>query len=579
MLRKVAQPAIFLYLCLDKRLSRTMQLKDTPLGSSDFGKIIRENRYYVDKTMLVRHVLKGQDITLLCRPRRFGKTLNMQMLRYFFAKGEDNAHLFEGLAISQDEEVMQHLGKYPVIYLSLKEVKLNNWSDAYRKIRMVLLRAWEDHENIFTNKKLKKAYQTGQQRLQNENINPVDNTDTLLSLSQLLHQAHGAPAIILIDEYDTPVHAAWQHGYYDEMVSFMRLLLGAALKDNNHLKKGVLTGILRVSKESMFSDLNNFIASTVLDNDVFSDLFGFKEAEVLEMLRYYGLNGREMEQLRDWYDGYRFGGHTIYNPWSILNYIFSLDHALKPYWVNTSQDVLLRKLMFGDRASIKDHIQQLLEGKKLEVQLDEYLTFQALHSNQRTVWTMLVLAGYLGAENPHGGRFYDVSIPNKEIREGFIDGIYVWLQTDMETTTRQRMLEALMAGKVKDFEYELTDFVIRVFSYHDTERRYAENFYHAFFLGLLADLEHRYHLTSNRETGYGRYDICLTPKNPADRGIIIEIKAPEADTDETIQDALASAVAQLEQKKYDTALQAAGVSNILRLAIAVQGKAVKVKAV
>ena len=556
-----------------------MQLKDTPLGSSDFGKIIRENRYYVDKTMLVRHILKGQDITMLCRPRRFGKTLNMQMLRYFFSKGEDNAHLFEGLAISRDEEAMRHLGKYPVIYLSFKDIKLSDTGAAIWQMRTLLENAWRGFDYLSNHDNTQKRYETWMAVLKNPQALPYTYANCLKELSELLHEYHQEQVIILIDEYDTPVHAAWQHGYYDEMVSFMRLLLGAALKDNNHLKKGVLTGILRVSKESMFSDLNNFIASTVLDNDVFSDLFGFKEAEVLEMLRYYGLNGREMEQLRDWYDGYRFGGHTIYNPWSILNYVFSLDHALKPYWVNTSQDVLLRKLMFGDRASIKDHIQQLLEGKKLEVQLDEYLTFQALHGNQRTVWTMLVLAGYLGAENPHGGRFYDVSIPNKEIREGFIDGIYAWLQTDMETSTRQRMLEALMTGKIKDFEYELTDFVIRVFSYHDTERRYAENFYHAFFLGLLAGLEHRYRLTSNREAGYGRYDICLTPKNPADRGIVIEIKAPETGTKESIQGALAAAVKQLKAKQYDKALAAAGVGDILRLAIAVQGKAVRVKAV
>jgi Predicted AAA-ATPase/PD-(D/E)XK nuclease superfamily len=532
----------------------------------------------VDKTMLVRHILKGQTITLLCRPRRFGKTLNMQMLRHFFAKGENNAHLFEGLAISRDAESMQHQGKYPVIYLSLKEVKSNNWNDAYRNIRLLLADAWGDHKGAFKNTEWEAEALEAIQQLKNDNT-IIDSARTLALLSKLLDTLHGAPVIILIDEYDTPVHAAWQHGYYDEMVSFLRLMLGAAMKDNVHLKKGVLTGILRVSKESMFSDLNNFISSTVLDNDLFSDQFGFTETEVLEMLQYYGMNGREMEQLREWYDGYRFGDHTIYNPWSILNYVFSLKHDLKPYWVNTSQDSLLRRLLFGDRAGIKDHIQQLLDGAKLAVQLDEHLTFQTLHSNQRTVWTMLTLAGYLRAENPHGSKLYDISIPNKEIREGFIDGIDLWLQTDLETNTRLKMLDALMAGRVKDFEYELTEFVIRVFSYHDTERRYAENFYHAFFLGLLAGLEHRYRLTSNREAGYGRYDICLTPKSPADRGIVIEIKAPEADTEETIQDALASAVQQLEQKKYDKALEAAGVSSILRIAIAVQGKAVKVKSV
>jgi Predicted AAA-ATPase/PD-(D/E)XK nuclease superfamily len=556
-----------------------MQLKDTPLGSSNFGQIIRENRYYVDKTMLVRHILKGQTVTLLCRPRRFGKTLNMQMLRHFFAKGENNAHLFEGLAISRDAESMQHQGKYPVIYLSLKDIKFSDAVAAFWQMRALLKSVWRGFSHLSEHEKTRQDYEMWMSILENPQSLPHTYAHSVKELCGLLGEYHGTQVIILIDEYDTPVHAAWQHGYYDEMVSFLRLMLGAAMKDNVHLKKGVLTGILRVSKESMFSDLNNFIASTVLDNDLFSDQFGFTEAEVLEMLQYYGMNGREMEQLREWYDGYRFGKHTIYNPWSILNYVFSLDHDLTSYWVNTSQDSLLRKLMFNDQSGIKNQIQQLLEGQKLAVVLDQHLTFSKIDYEQQTVWTLLVMAGYLKTENKREENLYDISIPNKEIRRAFKDGIQDWVQTDMRASTRPRVLEALTEGRVKDFEYELIEFVIRVFSYHDTERRYAENFYHAFFLGLLAGLEHRYRLTSNREAGYGRYDICLTPKNPVDRGIVIEIKAPEADTDETIQDALASAVQQLEQKKYDKALEAAGVSSILRIAIAVQGKAVKVKSV
>lgn len=557
-----------------------MKLKGSPLGSSDFAKIIRENRYYVDKTALVKRVLEGNDITLLCRPRRFGKTLNMQMLRCFFALGEDNAHLFEGLDISRDAESMQHLGKYPVIYLSLKEVKLNDWNDAYLMIRLLFIRLWEEHQSSFTGTKWESAYLETLTLLKDEQTNPVETATALYKLSQFLHQRHGAPVIILIDEYDTPVHSAWQHHYYEAMVSFLRQMLGAALKDNVHLKKGVLTGILRVSKESMFSDLNNFIVSTVLDNDVFSDQFGFTETEVLEMLQYFGLNGREMAQLREWYDGYRFGQHTIYNPWSILNYIFSLDHALKPYWVNTSQDILLRKLVFNDRGGLKNQLEQLLNGEKLKVRLQNHLTFQGLHENRQSVWTLLTMSGYLNSEEVKGENYYHlVSIPNKEVREAFTESIIDWIQQDMKASSRDMMLEALTEGRIKDFEWELAEFVLRVFSYHDTERRYTENFYHAFFLGLLASLEHRYHLTSNREAGYGRYDICLTPKNPAEWGIVIEIKAPESDTNETIEDALAAAVAQLEHKKYDAALAAAGVDKILRVAIAVQGKAVKVKSV
>ena len=556
-----------------------MKLKGSPLGSSDFAKIIRENRYYVDKTALVRRILEGNDITLLCRPRRFGKTLNMQMLRCFFVLGENNAHLFEGLDISHDAESMQHLGKYPVIYLSLKEVKLNDEAAAMWKMRSLLAHTWQEFNYLAQHESTRDRYHQWTERLNNENSLPHTFADSLKDLSELLHEYHGAPVVILIDEYDTPVHSAWQHHYYEAMVSFLRQMLGAALKDNVHLKKGVLTGILRVSKESMFSDLNNFIVSTVLDNDIFSDQFGFTETEVLEMLQYFGLNGREMAQLREWYDGYRFGQHTIYNPWSILNYIFSLDHALKPYWVNTSQDVLLRKLVFNDRSGIQQQLQQLLDGEKVTVELDEHLTFGKLDYDQQTVWTLLGMAGYLKIEHPQAENTYDISITNKEVRKAFKEVIRDWITMDLKAYDHHRMLEALLAGKIKDFEWELAEFVLRVFSYHDTERRYTENFYHAFFLGLLASLEHRYHLTSNREAGYGRYDICLTPKNPAEWGIVIEIKAPESDTNETIEDALAAAVTQLEQKKYDAALAAAGVDKILRVAIAVQGKAVKVKSV
>ncbi len=557
-----------------------MKLKGSPLGSSDFAKIIRENRYYVDKTALVQRVLEGNDITLLCRPRRFGKTLNMQMLRCFFAKGEDNAYLFEGLHISRDAESMQHLGKYPVIYLSLKDVKLNDAAAAMWKMRMLLEHTWQEFNYLANHQTTRERYHKAVTVLSNENSLPYTFADSLKDLSELLHEYHNEQVIVLIDEYDTPVHTAWQHGYYDEMVSFLRQMLSAALKDNVHLKKGVLTGILRVSKESMFSDLNNFIVSTVLDNDVFSDQFGFTETEVLQMLQYFGLNGREMNQLRDWYDGYRFGTHTIYNPWSILNYVFSLEHDLKPYWVNTSQDTLLRKLLFNDRGGIKKQLEQLLSGEKLKVRLLNHLTFHELYEHQQSAWTLLTMSGYLNSEGIKGENYYHlVSIPNKEVREAFTESIIDWIQRDIKASSREMMLEALTEGRIKDFEWELAEFVLRVFSYHDTERRYTENFYHAFFLGLLAGLEHRYRLTSNREAGYGRYDICMMPINPTDLGIVIEIKAPEADTDETIQDALASAVAQLEQKKYDAALAAAGVNKILRVAIAVQGKVVKVKSV
>ncbi len=553
--------------------------KKTPLSSSNFKKIIEENCYYVDKTMLVSHILKGQDILLLCRPRRFGKTLNMDMLRSFFTNGEDNRHLFEGLNISRDAESMTHQRAYPVIFLSLKEAKQSNLETVFKTIRHTLLQAWKDHRYLSKDPELVGEYQDKLQQLESPQTDMADVALSLQKLTELLFRHHHALVVLLIDEYDTPVHAGWLHNYYDKIVEFMRTMLGAALKDNSYLKKGVLTGILSVSKESMFSDLNNFIPSTVLDSDMFSDQFGFTEEEVLEMFRHYEMNGREMDDLHTWYDGYRFGRHRIYNPWSVLNYVFSLEHDLKPYWVNTSQDSLLRKLLFHKKSGIRDYMEPLLRAEKIPVQLNAHLVFNALTKKTSAVWTLLVFAGYLKADNWRDGEWYDVSIPNKEISRAFTDTISSWLEDDMEADTRQNMLDALTAGRVKDFEFYLSDFVMRVFSFYDTNRRVAENFYHAFFLGLFAGLEYRYTLRSNREEGYGRYDICLTP-NPGlrdlQRGIVIEIKTPDPEEGETLDTAIAAATAQMRLNKYDAGLKEAGVAQVLRLAIAVQGKKVKV---
>jgi len=537
----------------------------TPLGTSNFKKIREENRYFVDKSLLVRHVLQGNDISLFCRPRRFGKTLNMEMLRCFFTNDADNCHLFEGLQISRDAESMAHLGKYPIVFLSLKEIKPTDGEGAFWRIRNILIEIWENYGYLAQDSSGRQLHENWSLKLKNKATPSDEIARSLRKLCELLAGFHGERVVLLTDEYDTPIHASWLHGYYDSMLEFMKELLGSAMKDNPYLKKRVLTGILRVSKESMFSDLNNFIPSTVLDTDIFSDMFGFTEAEVREMLRYYDLNGRELEELHQWYDGYRFEGHVIYNPWSVLNYVFSLNHALKPYWVNTSQDSLLRQLIFGDKSGIQDYLQRLLDGEQIILELDEHLVFKDLRINQRAVWTLLMLSGYLRAENADSKhhRLYKVSIPNKEVREAFTDSIRNWLQSDMEADTRQKMLDALAAGHVKDFEWYLSDFVIQVFSFHDTQKRYAENFYHAFFLGLLAGLENRYQLRSNHEAGLGRYDICLTPHNKNDRGIIIEIKAPNAKRDETIKVALANAVRQIKITQYETGLKAAGVKEVL----------------
>ena len=553
-----------------------MEKKGSPLGTSDFKKIIEANRYFVDKTMLIRHVLKGDDIILLCRPRRFGKSLNMEMLRCFFAKGEDNRHLFDGLKISQDAESMTHLGKYPAILVSFKDAKQNNFDDTFFNLCYSILQAWKSHQYLAKNPETEQEYKEWIDKLNLDKKNKQYYVKSLHKLSELLFQYHQEQVVLLIDEYDAPVHAGWLHGYYDDIVSFLKTLLGSAMKENKNLKKGVLTGILRVAKESMFSDLNNFISSTVLDSDPYSDQFGFTEEEVADIFRYYDMNGSETNSLHEWYDGYRYGRHRIYNPWSVLNYVFSLEHDLKPFWVNTSQDQLLRRLMFNHQSGITNFMEPLLRGEKFVIQLGEHLVFKDLLIQKKATWTMLVMAGYLKAEKTDKLDHYTVSIPNKEVRYAFTESIASWMESDMRTDTRQQMLEALTLGNIKDFEYYLSAFVLRVFSYFDTSSRYVENFYHAFFLGLFAGMEDNYDIRSNREDGYGRYDICLTPHDRSQKGIIIEVKTPEKATKETLAAALEVAKQQILENRYETGLKTAGVSTVLRLAIAVQGKKVKV---
>jgi hypothetical protein len=363
------------------------------------------------------------------------------------------------------------------------------------------------------------------------------------------------------------------------MIDFICPLLGGALKDNLHLKKGVLTGILRIAKESMFSGLNNFTASTVMDDDAFSALFGFTEVEVLEMLRHYGLNGKEMDDVRTWYDGYRFGRHTIYNPWSLLNYVYSINHTLETYWVNTSENRLLRSLFFNRDSGISDHIEALILGGKVDMEIEKNLIFSDLATHKSAVWSMLIQAGYLRCENPQPNSRYLLSIPNYEVREVYRKSINSWTLDDLKAARQEPMLQALLNGDTDLFEGYLSEFVEKVFSYYDTAQGQAEHFYHAFFLGLLARYEYAYHIRSNREAGKGRYDIALFPKNPAQRGVLIEIKGPVGLKDLSLEDGLAAAEQQLLQRRYDTEMAAQGIQNITRMAIAVRGKTVRVKEV
>ncbi len=557
--------------------------KRTPLSLSDFRQVIEQNAYYVDKTLIIREIVNGAGVQLLCRPRRFGKTLNLSTLRYFFDCQGNYRHLFDGLAITNDEEMMTlHQGKYPVIELSFKDIKGGTYTSALSSMAKLLYRGWLQNPQLSGIPMYDERVADMNANIRSGNIRPDLFEDAILDLTELLHNHHAAPVVLLIDEYDTPLITAWLKGYYEDMVEFVRVLLSGALKDNKALFRGVLTGILRVAKESLFSGLNNFVSSSGLEADPFCDKFGFTESEVMALLADQGLNRHQMDDVRDWYDGYRYGGVTLYNPWSILNYAFALQPALKPYWVNTGGLDLLKRLFFDQQAGIKDKLEELLRGDAIEVYVDEFLTFRSLETNPEAVLSLMYFAGYLRVidEFRRGDRIIrKLAIPNREVKLAYEDTLLAWFNEDLGNSFNDSLLDTLLTGQVMAFGTYLADFVARVASFYDTAKGRAEHFYHAFLLGLLARLNGQYHIRSNRESGYGRYDICLIPKDPTRKGIVMEIKAPALGSKETLEDCIAAARAQALGKRYDTELQAHGVKDILRIAIAVEGKNVLVEQV
>jgi len=504
--------------------------KRSPLGLSDFKQVIERETYYVDKTSFIREVVDGAGVQLHCRPRRFGKTLNLSTLRYFFDCQGEYRRLFEGLAIADDEEMMtRHQGKYPVIMLSFKDVKMGNYTSAMQALTTLLYDEWARHVSLAGIP----AYDKQMARMEANIVTGQPDghifRDAIKKLATLLHTCHGAPVLLLIDEYDTPLVEAWLKGYYDEMIEFIRPLLGGALKDNESLFKGVLTGILRVAKESLFSGLNNFIAEAGLKVGRYSDKYGFTEPEVKTMLAHYGLNGREMDEITAWYDGYRYGGISIYNPWSILNYVDEGGQSPSPYWVNTGGHDLLKRLFFGREADVKEQLTTLMRGEPLYAHVDEFLTFRGLETNPNAILSLMYFAGYLRSGQQKTVDLlteYELSIPNREVLLAYRSTLMAWFNEDLSRSFNDTLLEALIAGQVQAFGAYLSDFVVNVVSFYDTAKGRAEHFYHAFLLGLLARLDARYHIRSNRESGYGRYDICLIPKDASKKRYCDGDKSP-----------------------------------------------------
>jgi len=553
------------------------------IGISDFRELITGDFLFIDKSLFVSEIIDiGAKVLLIPRPRRFGKTLNLSMLRYFFeiAQDEDEKRekeaLFNGLFIKETQHFKEHFSRYPVISLTFKDVKEPDFNSALFFLKRII----SDEVSRLISQDVNLL--TGPYKGLKEIINDTDEIgyykESLKILSRYLHEIHKSPAIILIDEYDTPIHAAWQYGYYDEMISFMRGLLSGGLKDNPHIYKGVISGILRVAKESIFSGLNNLDIYTILERP-FSDKFGITMKELKRLISDYEMEHR-FKEIDAWYNGYRFGGHTIFNPWSILNFINHNPEHPEPYWANTSSNALIKELIVEGGMDLRENIERLISGKAIDSVIDKNIVFPELRKKEAYIYSLFFFSGYLKCvkqiPEPRSLRC-QLAIPNKEVRYIFENIILSWLEEAFGNKKLVTMLRALAEGNIDQFQRLLNEFVITTLSFFDAKGKNPEAVYQAFVLGMLLNLGNEYEISSNRELGYGRYDILALPKDRKRPAILMEMKSISGFYREDPEKAMKEAIEQIDKRKYAKELETRGFKNILKIVVVSDGKKVWVK--
>ena len=541
-------------------------MKKLPIGLSDFKELIEENYYYFDKTNLIDEVIKdGSKVKLFARPRRFGKTLNMSMLKYFFdiKEAEENRKLFKDLYIEKTENFKEQ-GQYPVVFLSLKDLKARTWEEMERGIKNLLQEVFSEHKYLI--KELDEFDLSILKKIINKEVELEGLKSSLKFLTKILYEKYNKKVVVLIDEYDAPLVSTYHNKYYEKAKNFFKTFYSSVLKDNPYLQMGVMTGIIRVIKAGIFSDLNNLNTYTIL-SDFYLNCYGLTEEEVKKSLIDYNLE-YEMGDVKDWYDGYRFGKSEVYNPWSILNFLHAKE--LRAYWVDTSGNDLINDVLKIVRKDIIRDLKKLFDGEGLKQNLSGTSDLSRLLSEEE-IWELMLFSGYLTVEEKIDEDYYILRLPNKEVRRLF-------KRTFIEKYFGRGnklidLMEALTENRIEDYEETLQDILLKSVSYNDTKKG-NEAFYHGFILGMSLYLEGEYIVKSNIESGLGRYDVSIEPKNKNKRGYILEFKA--TDNVDKLEEISKEALKQIEEGKYSSSLKQTDTKEILHLGIAFCGKEIKV---
>ena len=541
-------------------------MKRIGIGVSDFKHLIEEDFYYFDKTKFIDEIIKdGAQVKLFTRPRRFGKTLNMSMLKYFFdiKKADENRKLFKDLYIEKTESFKEQ-GQYPVIFLSLKDLKATTWEEMERKIIITLSDFLSEYEYLLNEL-------TG---INFENLKNIiykkagidDLTTTLKFLTKILYEKYNKKIVVLVDEYDSPLVSAYINGYYEKAKNFFKTFYSLVLKDNNYLQMGILTGIIRVIKAGIFSDLNNLRTYTILSDD-YTDSYGLTEEEVEKSLKDYGIEA-EISKVKDWYDGYKFGDSEVYNPWSILNFL--QDKKLRAYWVDTSGNDLINNVLKMRNKNIITALERLFNGEGLRQNISGTSDLSKILSDDE-IWELLLFSGYLTVEEKINQDNYILRLPNKEVKSLFRK---TFIETYIARGSKLSFLmESLIENKIEDYEENLQEILLTSVSYNDTKKG-NEAFYHGLIMGMGLYLEGEYITKSNIESGLGRYDFLIEPKNKSKRAFIMEFKS--TDSVEKLEEVSKEALKQIEDKKYDISLKQNGIKEITYIGIAFCGKQIKI---